>query len=124
MGTDIEGLCSHDVNMAEDAPHVWYLHEWFAASQKKQRALISELGWPPQKANRIWHGVQPFRATDLKEVADLLQIRVHELLMHPDDAMRARQIEAALSAVSRSPEPPAPAAPAAPAAKRRTGTHG
>lgn len=113
-----ESAFSHHRIMARPDDQIVFLQEWFATIGKKQHALIAELGWAPQKANRIWHRLQPLRDTEIGEVAGLLNIRPHELLMHPEDAMRLRRVQATINEVAQSSEP----APAA--AARRTGTDG
>lgn len=86
--------------MARTEEHVWYLQEWFATQQMKQRDLVTKLDWLPAKANKIWHGIQPFRREELVEIASLLNIQPHELLMPPEEAMRIRRMESMLKEIA------------------------
>lgn len=98
----------------------WYLHEWFAAQGKIQRSLVTELGWLPAKANKIWHGVQEPKLSEIAEIAAMLNIDPNELLIHPEQAMAARRLHSAvLSVVTPTPRPPHPPASAA----SKTGTN-
>jgi len=98
--------------MAKPRKEVWYLHEWFATQEMIQRDLITRLGWLPAKANKIWHGIQPPKLHEAAEIAALLNIRPHELLMPPEDAMRLRRLEAILAeGGQRHPEGLPPAQP-------------
>ena len=85
--------------MARTEEHVWFLQEWFATQGLKQRDLVTKLDWLPAKANKIWHGIQPFRREELVEVASLLNIAPHELLMAPEDAMSIRRLRSAIAEV-------------------------
>jgi hypothetical protein len=107
--------------MAAPEKTPWYLHEWFATQGKIQRSLVTELGWLPAKANKIWHGIQVPKVTEAAEIAALLNIEPHELLMPPERAMAFRRLQAAVLSVTPPPTPP-PTAPAA--AKVKTGTNG
>lgn len=79
----------------------WFLQQWVRTLGKKQNDLVAELGWHKQKANRLWHGKQPFRRDDLNEVAEWLNLRPYEVLMHPDEAMAIRRLrESAATIVS------------------------
>lgn len=108
---------SDHLNMARPETEIWYLHEWFETQGMIQRDLITKLDWLPAKAHKIWHGVQPPKLHEAAEIAGLLNIRTHELLMPPEDAMRIRRIEATLAEVAKPTEPASPpvrtAAPAA-----------
>ena len=74
-----------------DAPD-WYLKEWLRHFGKKQVALINELGWTRNKANKVFHGRQPYRREFVNEVAEWLGIRPFELLMPPPEAEALRRI--------------------------------
>lgn len=97
----LRGAISHRWTMAAPAEQIVFLQEWFDTLGKRQHALITDLGWAPQKANRIWHRLQPLRDGEIGEIAALLNIRPHELLMRPDEAMRLRRIEATMREVAR-----------------------
>jgi hypothetical protein len=70
----------------------WFLREWLAHFDKKQAALINELGWTRNKANKVWHGRQPYRREFVQEIAGWLGLRPYELLMAPDEAMALRRL--------------------------------
>lgn len=86
--------------MAAPEQPLWYLQEWFATQNKIQRSLVTELGWLPAKANKVWHGIQEPKPSEMHEIASFLNIRPHELMMHPDEAMRIRRLEAAVREVA------------------------
>lgn len=90
--------------MAAPEKPLWYLQEWFATQDKIQRTLITELGWLPAKANKVWHGLQEPKPSEMHEIAALLNIRPHELMMHPEEAMRIRRLEAAVREVAKETE--------------------
>ncbi|MBD3819386.1 hypothetical protein [Brevundimonas diminuta] len=85
--------------MAAPEKPLWYLQEWFATQDKIQRTLVTELGWLPAKANKIWHGIQEPKPSEMHEIAALLNIRPHELMMPPEEAFRIRRLEAAVREV-------------------------
>jgi hypothetical protein len=105
--------------MALPVKPLWYLQEWFASVGKIQRSMVTELGWLPAKANKVWHGIQEPRASEIHEIAQMLNIAPHELMMHPEDAMAIRRLRSAVEEVTR---------PSSAAAERdgtlRTGTAG
>ena len=99
--TDGAARFSDNLNMAAPEKPLWYLQEWFATQDKIQRTLITELGWLPAKANKVWHGLQEPKPSEMHEIAALLNIRPHELMMHPEEAMRIRRLEAAVREVAK-----------------------
>jgi|GEM_PF-2499495 len=99
--TDATQPFSDNVNMAAPEKSLWYLQEWFATQDKIQRTLVTELGWLPGKAHKIWHGIQEPKPSEMHEIAALLNIRPHELMMHPEEAMRIRRLEAAVREVAK-----------------------
>lgn len=116
--TDVDCWFSDNLNMAQPEKHLWYLQEWFATVGKIQRSLVTDLGWLPAKANKVWHGIQEPRASEIHEVAAMLNIAPHELMMHPDDAMAIRRLRSAVEEVTR------PAAVSDRDQTLRTGTQG
>lgn len=109
---------SDNLNMAAPEKQLWYLQEWFATQDKIQRSLITELGWLPAKANKVWHGLQEPKPSEMHEIAALLNIRPHELMMHPEEAMRIRRLEADVREVAKEE---AASAPKPDADKKATG---
>lgn len=107
---DILWKGSHHVSMElPDGPD-WYLHEWFATAGLKQHDLVTKLDYPKNTANRLWHGLQPFRRDHIVAISALLNIKPHELLMPPEEAFRIRRLEAAVREVAQEAAPAAPAA--------------
>jgi transcriptional regulator with XRE-family HTH domain len=74
--------------------HDWYLKEWLKASRKKQSDLVKDLEWNKAKASLLANGKQAYSRDDVNEVADYLNVRPFELLMHPDDAHAMRRLKA------------------------------
>lgn len=62
-------------------------------ANKRQVALVNELGWSKGKANKFWHGSYSYRREILNEVAEWLEIEPFELLMHPDEALQLRSLK-------------------------------
>lgn len=98
-GNDARSRISQTANMARKrvAPpaqlsHSWYLREWAKVLGKRQADAIRELGWSKSQASYLWTGRQPYTQARVDEVAIWFQIRPHELLMHPADAMAVRQV--------------------------------
>lgn len=74
--------------------HDWFLKEWLRSSHKKQADLVKDLDWNKAKASLMARGLQPYTRDEVNEVADYLNIRPYELLMHPDDAHALRRLRA------------------------------
>lgn len=107
--------------MAALGGHDWYLRDWFATQQLKQRDLITKLDYAPQTASNLWHGVQPYRRDHVEAISALLNIQPFELLMPPEEAMALRRLRSAIAEVVKSDaEPGAAAAEGMP----MTGTRG
>ncbi len=70
----------------------WQLQAWLKHFGKKQVALTNELGWSPNKRNKLFHGRQPFNRDNLNEVAAWLGLEPYELLMPPDQALALRNL--------------------------------
>lgn len=95
----------------------WFLQEWAASLGKVQNHLVTELGLHKNTANRIWHGVQPYRRDYVNDIAAWLNIRPFELFLHPDEANAIRRMREDAITIAHSAEQkyPPPA--------RRTGTN-
>ena len=72
--------------------HDWYLKEWLETLQKKQADIVRDLDWNKARVSLMLRGKQPYDRDSLNELADYLNIKPHELLMHPDDAMALRRM--------------------------------
>ncbi len=103
--TDATQPFSDNLNMAAPEKPLWYLQEWFATQDKIQRTLITELGWLPAKAYKVWHSLQEPKLSEMHEIAALLNIRPHELMMPPEEAFRTRRLEAAVREVVQDTPP-------------------
>lgn len=60
---------------------------------KRQAALVNELGWSKNKANKIWHGEQTYKRELVNELAAWLGIEHYELLMPPGQALALRRLK-------------------------------
>ena len=65
----------------------WYLKEWLAALGKKQADVVRDLDWNKARVSLMMRGKQPYDRDSLNELAEYLEIRPYELLMHPADAL-------------------------------------
>ena len=74
--------------------HDWYLKEWLAATRKRQSDVCRDLDWNKARVSLMLRGLQPYDRDSLNDLADYLNIRPHELLMHPSDAMALRALRA------------------------------
>ena len=74
--------------------HDWYLKEWLKACQKRQADIVNDLDWNKAKVSLMARGLQPYTREEVNELAEYLNIRPHELLMHPDDAYAIRRLRA------------------------------
>lgn len=73
--------------------HDWYLKEWLAALGKKQADIVRDLDWNKARISLMLRGRQPYDRDSLNELATYLNLKPHELLMHPADAMALRQMK-------------------------------
>lgn len=74
--------------------HDWYLRQWLRALHKRQADLERDLGLNKSKVSLTARGKQPYDRDLINAVANYLNLRPHELLMHPDDAMAIRRLQA------------------------------
>ncbi len=72
----------------------WFFSEWLKASGKRQRDVVQDLDWNKSKVSLMARGLQPYTREEVNELATYLNIRPHELLMHPDDAHAMRRLRA------------------------------
>lgn len=77
-----------------DPSHDWFLAEWLKACGKKQTDIVKDLDWNKAKISLMVRGKQPYTREEVNELATYLNIRPHELLMHPDDAHSLRRLKA------------------------------
>lgn len=89
---DFAGVRWYDAIMPPK--HDWYLREWLACLGKKQADLVRDLDWNKAKASLMLRGAQQYTRDAVNELADYLNLRPYELLMHPDDANAIRRFKA------------------------------
>jgi DNA-binding Xre family transcriptional regulator len=86
--------------------HDWYFKEWLQSCKKKQKDIVNDLGWNKAKVSLMWHGKQAYTREEINEIAAYLNIRPHELLMHPDDAHAIRRLKADMIRLAHENEEP------------------
>lgn len=72
--------------------HDWYLKEWLHTLKKRQADLVRDLDMNKAKVSLTAAGKQPYNRDDVNLIADYLNLRPYELLMHPDEAMTLRRL--------------------------------
>lgn len=83
--------------------HDWYLKEWLKTLGKRQADITRDLDWNKARVSLMIRGTQQYTRDAVNELADYLNVRPFELLMHPDDAMRLRRLrENAINVVENS----------------------
>lgn len=87
------------------APHPdWFLKEWLKATQKKQADIVRDLDWNKAKVSLMIRGLQPYTREEVNELATYLNIRPHELLMHPDDAHALQRLRSEMIRLAHETE--------------------
>lgn len=84
--------------------HDWYLKQWLRSLNKKQADIVNDLDWNKAKVSLTASGKQPYTRDDVNEIADYLNLRPYELLMHPDDAMALRRLKAEMIRLAHEEE--------------------
>lgn len=84
--------------------HDWFLKEWLGATHKKQADIVRDLDWNKAKVSLMLRGLQPYTREEINELADYLNIRPHELLMHPDDAHAIRRLRSEMIRLAHEAE--------------------
>lgn len=84
-------LC-YDPEMPGVVRHDWYLREWLDAVGKKQADIVNDLGWNKAKVSLSVACKPQYNRDAVNELADYLNIKPYELLMHPEDAMAMRRL--------------------------------
>ena len=88
--------------------HDWYLKEWLATLGKRQADIVRDLEWNKARVSLMLRGKQPYERDSLNELATYLNLRPHELLMHPDDAMALRALRAEAIKIAHTSDPVGP----------------
>lgn len=100
---DFNGGGGYNGVMADPRPD-WFLGEWLKATGKKQKDIVRDLGWNKAKVSLMVNLKQPYTREEVNELADYLNVRPHELLMHPDDAFALRRLKAEMIRLVRESE--------------------
>jgi transcriptional regulator with XRE-family HTH domain len=74
----------------------WYLKEWLTATDTSQADLVRMTDYPKAKVSDLVTGKQRYNRDILNDIASALNVRPHELLMPPEDAMALRQMTIAV----------------------------
>lgn len=82
---------AYSVRMAKPG-HDWYLNEWMASLGKRQADIVADLDWNPAKISLMLRGKQQYNRDAVNQLAEYLNLRPYELLMHPEDAMSMRRL--------------------------------
>ena len=90
---DFSGGGNYNGRMADPRPD-WFLKEWLAATGKKQADIVRDLDWNKAKVSLMVNLKQAYTREEVNELAEYLNIRPHELLMHPEDAFVLRRLKA------------------------------
>ncbi len=85
--------------------HDWFLREWLRTLHKKQSDIVRDLDWNKARVSLMLRGEQPYTRDAVNELSAYLNLRPHELLMHPDDAMAIRRLKADMIRLAHEGEP-------------------
>lgn len=89
----------------------WFLADWLASKEMSQADLCRETGFPKAKVSELVNGKSRYNRDVVNSIAAALHVHPYELLMHPHDANRLRQLRetalriAADNAQSEQPTP-------------------
>ena len=72
--------------------HDWYLKEWLKATDRKQSDIVSDLDWNKSRVSLMVACKQQYTRDAVNELSAYLNIKPHELLMHPQEAMALRNL--------------------------------
>lgn len=79
----------------------WFLREWLQDRGLRQADVVRALGFDKPRVSKLVHKRVPYRRDLVNAFARWLEIEPYELLMHPAEAKRLRQLaEAARMLVS------------------------
>jgi len=84
--------------------HDWYLKEWLLTLGKKQADIVRDLDWNKARVSLMLRGKQPYDRDSINELAAYLNLKPHELLMHPSDAMSLRSLREEAVKIAHSAE--------------------
>lgn len=72
--------------------HGWFAQQWLETLDRSQADVCRALGWSKAKGSELISGKQRYNQENVEELAGFLHLSPYELLLHPDDAMKIRQI--------------------------------
>lgn len=75
--------------------HDWYLGDWLRTLGKRQADLVRDLDWNKARVSLMMRGTQQYTRDAINELAEYLNLRPFELLLHPDEAMALRRLQGA-----------------------------
>jgi hypothetical protein len=84
----------------------WFLSEWMATLKLKPVDLIRETGWGKATVSDIVNGRTDYYRMIVNELAQVLRIEPHELLMHPDEAFALRRLRQDALRIAADQRPP------------------
>jgi transcriptional regulator with XRE-family HTH domain len=70
----------------------WYLVDWMNTLKMRQADLMRATGMPKATVSAIVKGNTNYYREIVNKIADALNIKPYELLLHPDDAMAIRRL--------------------------------
>lgn len=82
--------------------HDWYLKEWLTALGKRQADIVRDLDWNKSRVSLMMRGDQQYTRDAINDLAAYLNLKPHELLMHPQDAMALRRMQATAIEIAHS----------------------
>lgn len=100
----------------------WHLGDWLKALKKKQADIVRDLDWNKARVSLMLRGDQPYTRDAVNELAEYLNLKPYELLMHPEDAMALRRLRNEALIVVETSRQLAPVVQ--PIEPDRNGTHG
>jgi transcriptional regulator with XRE-family HTH domain len=71
----------------------WYFNEWLAATATTQAEIVRRTDYPKAKVSDLATGKQRYNRDILNDIANALNVKPFELLMHPSEAMAQRRIK-------------------------------
>lgn len=82
--------------------HDWYLKDWLKTLGKKQADIVRDLEWNKARVSLMIRGDQQYTRDAINELAAYLNLKPHELLMHPHDAMALRKLQSTAIEIAHS----------------------
>lgn len=89
--------------MVKMPAHDWFLSDWLSSKDMSQADLCRETGFPKAKVSELVNGKSRYNRDVINAIADAIHVSPYELLMHPSDANRLKQLrETAISIAAES----------------------